>query len=64
MLTRTQFPASTISLFMSVLFLREFKPYIDLATNLSITLFLQDIRHILEDVPQKELPVSHVLKMH
>ena len=64
MLTRMQFPASTISLFMSILFLREFKPYINLATNLSITLFLQDIHHILEDVPQKELPVSHVLKMH
>ena len=64
MLTHAQFPASTISLFMSVMMLREIMRYVDSATNLSINLFLQDIRRILEDVPPKEFPAPHISRMH
>jgi hypothetical protein len=61
--TRTCFPTSTITLFMSVMMLHDFQvlnSYMDSVSNLSLNLFLEEIHDILEDLSPNEIP-EHVI---
>jgi hypothetical protein len=66
--THAHFPASTISLFMSMMMLRDFQEmnhYLDSVLNLSLNLFLDEIRHLLEeDLSQNDIPEPLMSRMH
>ena len=65
--TGAHFPASTISLFMSVMMLRDFQEmnrYMDSVLNLSLNLFLEEIRRLLEDLSQNDIPEPLMSRMY
>jgi hypothetical protein len=67
MLTRAQFPASTISLFMSVIMLRDLKEmesHLDSTSILSLNVFLHEIRCILDVISSKEFPGDLISRVY
>ena len=52
---------------MSVMMLRDFQEmnrYMDSVSNLSLNLFLEEIRHLLEDLSQNNIPEPLMSRMY